>query len=214
MTMTGRPFAAAAGVLLTALASLLTLPAAQAQNIIDQWTSVKVPPAPVLKPVTVDAKTTALLVLGFTTKNCGKRPHCIATIPAVKTLLDEARAAKATVVYSIVTGTTAADVVKDLAPMQDEPSVISGPDKFINTDLGQILADKGIKTVIATGTASNGSVLFTGAGAVMRGMSVIVPIDTLSGENDFDDLTTVYTFAYGPVIAEKSTLTKVDMIKF
>jgi hypothetical protein len=49
MTMKGRAFAAAAGVLLTALVSLLTLPAAQAQNIVDQWTSVKVPPAPVLK---------------------------------------------------------------------------------------------------------------------------------------------------------------------
>jgi hypothetical protein len=38
------------------------------------------------------------------------------------------------------------------APTADEPSVRSGPDKFLNTNLDKILKDKGIQTVIATGT--------------------------------------------------------------
>ena len=42
------------------LAAALALPA-NATNIVDEWASVKAPAAPTLKPVTVDAKTTALL---------------------------------------------------------------------------------------------------------------------------------------------------------
>src|SRR5271169_1801541 len=66
---------------------------AQAGNIVDEWANVKTPAAPALKPVTVDAKTTALLMLDFMNQNCGKRPACLASIPAVKKLLAEARAA-------------------------------------------------------------------------------------------------------------------------
>jgi hypothetical protein len=76
---------------------------------------------------------------------------------AMKKLLAAARAAKATVVYSIIANTTTADVIKDVAPEASEPHVQAGPDKFLHTDLEKILKDKGIKMVIAVGTASNGS---------------------------------------------------------
>ena len=46
------------------------------------------------------------------------------------------------------------------------------PTNFCNTDLEKILKDKGIKTVIAVGTSSNGAVLFTASGAAFRGMNV------------------------------------------
>jgi nicotinamidase-related amidase len=132
----------------------------------------------------------------------------------MKKLLDEARAAKAPVVYSIIANTTAADVIKDVAPTADEPFVRSGPDKFINTDLEKILKDKGIQTVIVTGTASNGAVLFTAAGAALRSMNVIVPVDGMSAVDPYADLTTAYTFTNAPLISAKSILTKIDMIKF
>jgi nicotinamidase-related amidase len=150
-----------------AVTAALALPA-QAGDIVDEWASMKAPAAPTLKPVTVDPKTTALLMLDFMNQNCGKRPRCVATIPAMKKLLTDARAAKATVVYSIIANSTPADVIKDVAPLADEPHVLSGPDKFRKTDLEKILKDKGIKTVIAVGTASNGAVLYTASGAALR----------------------------------------------
>jgi len=109
-------------------------------------------------------------MLDFMNQNCGKRPRCLDTIPAMKKLLEAARAAKATVVYSLIANTTAADVIKDVAPAAGEASVLSGPDKFIKTDLEKILKDKGITTVIAVGTSSNGAVLYTASGAALRGM--------------------------------------------
>ena len=48
----------------------------------DEWASVKAPAAPELKPVTVDPKTTALLMLDFMNQNCGKRPRCLAYDPS------------------------------------------------------------------------------------------------------------------------------------
>jgi nicotinamidase-related amidase len=199
-----------------ALAAAVGMAAAPAfaGNVIEDWASIKLPPAPQLKAVTVDPKTTALLMLDFMNQNCGKRPACVASIPAVKKLLTAARAAKASVIYSIIANSTTADVIKDVAPMADEPHVQAGPDKFLNTDLAKILKDKGIQTVIVTGTASNGAVLFTAAGAAMRGLKVIVPVDAMSAADPYADLSTAYTFATAPLVSAKSTLTKIDMIKF
>ena len=187
---------------------------AQAGNVIDEWANIKRPPPPALKPVTVDPKTTALLMLDFMNQNCGKRPACVASVPEVKKLLTAARAAKAKVVYSFIAKTTAADVIKDVAPLPDEPHVTSGPDKFLHTNLEKILKSKNIKTVIAVGTSANGAVLYTASGAALRGMNVIVPVDGMSSVSPYSDLTTAFTFVDAPLVSKKVTLTKLDMVKF
>lgn len=211
-----RMFSAAAAALIVAVASWLgaAVPAVRAQTVVEQWAAVKTPPPPALKPVTVDPKTTALLMLDFMRQNCGPKPSCIASLPAMKKLLAAARNAKMAVVYSIIANSTTADILPDVAPMADEPWVRAGPDKFVNTDLEKILKDKGVQTVIVTGTASNGAVLFTGEGAAQRGFTVIVPVDGMSAADPFADLSTAYTFANAPLLSVKSTLTKTDMIKF
>jgi nicotinamidase-related amidase len=203
-------------LIIASAAAIMTMTAlpTYAANIVDEWASVKAPAAPDLKPVTVDTKTTALLMLDFMNQNCDKRPRCLATIPGMKKLLDEARAHKVLVVYSLIANTTPADVIKDVAPLADEPHVLSGPDKFRNTDLEKILKDKGITTVIVNGTSSNGAVLYTGSGAAFRGMNVIVPVDGLSAVEAYAELSAVYTFMNAPSVSPKTTLTKVDMIKF
>ena len=201
--------AAAAGIMVAAFA----LPT-QAANIVDEWGGMPAPPPPALKPVTVDPKTTALLMLDFMNQNCGKRPRCVATLPAMKKLLEAARAAKATVVYSLIAKTTPADVMKEVAPLADEPSVLSGPDKFRNTDLEKILKDKGVTTVIVVGTAANGAVLYTTSGAAFRGMNVIVPVDGLSAVEAYAELASVFMFMNAPQVSAKTTLTRSEMIKF
>jgi nicotinamidase-related amidase len=196
-----------------AVAAIFALPA-QAANIMDEWATMKAPAAPTLKPVTVDPKTTALLMLDFMNQNCAKRPRCVESIPAMKKLLGEARAHKVAVVYSIIANTTPADVIKDVAPQADEPHVQAGPDKFLRTDLEKILKDKGITTVIAVGTSSNGAVLFTAAGAAFRGMNVIIPVDGMSAVDAVAEYATTIDFMTAPLVSNKTTLTKSDMIKF
>jgi nicotinamidase-related amidase len=201
-------------VRIAAVLGALAVSPAFAGNIVSEWTSVKQPPAPQLKPVEVDPKTTALLMLDFMNQNCGKRPRCVDTIPAVKKLLATARAVKATVVYSIIANSTPADVIKDVAPEGSEPHVLGGPDKFVKTDLEKILKDKGIQTVIAVGTSSNGAVLFTAAGAAFGGMNVIVPVDGMSSVDAIAEYATVLDLQTAPLLSNKTTLTTTDQVKF
>jgi nicotinamidase-related amidase len=201
-------------IVLAAVAAVVTALPAQAGSIVDEWASIQRPPAPMLKPVTVEPQTTALLMLDFMNQNCGKRPRCVASIPAMKKLLEAARAAKATVVYSVIPKTTPADVIKDVAPQADEPHVQAGPDKFLHTDLEKILKDKGIKTVIAVGTSSNGAVLFTASGSAFRGMNVIIPVDGMTSAEAIAEYATILDFETAPLVSNKTTLTRSDMIKF
>ncbi len=155
----------------------------------------------------VDPKTTALLMLDFVNQNCGKRPRWLATIPAMKKLLDEAAP-------PIIANTTTADVIAEVARQADEPHVQSDPDKFLRIDLERILKDKGITMAIVNGTASNGAVLYTESGAAFRGMNVIVPVDGLSTVDTCSELSAVFALSSAPSVSAKTTLTRSDMIKF
>ena len=184
-----------------------------AADVIEEWATIK-PAAPTLKPVTVDPKTTALLMLDFMKQNCRQRPRCVASLPAMKKLLESARAAKATIIYSIIANSKIEDVLPEVAVQEGEPSVLSGPDKFRNTDLEKILKDKGIQAVIAVGTSSNGAVLYTASGAAFRGMKVIVPVDGMSAIDPVAEYATVLNFLSAPTVSAATTLTRSDMIKF
>jgi hypothetical protein len=61
------------------------------QTIVDEWASIKVPPAPELKPVKINAKDTAFLILDIVKQICGPRPRCQASLPKIQRLLTQAR---------------------------------------------------------------------------------------------------------------------------
>jgi len=187
-----------------------------AQTIIDEWPSVKAPPAPELKNVTIDPKTTALLMLDFVKQNCNEkgRPRCPGTLPAAKQLLAGARANNVLVVYSIIANSVIGDTVADVAPNGKEPIVQAGPNKFVNTGLEKILKDNGITTVIVAGTAANGAVLHTGSEAVFRGFKAIVPVDTMSASNAYSEQYVAIHFTSAPSVAGGTTLTRVSMVKY
>jgi nicotinamidase-related amidase len=195
-------------------ASALGLPgAAGAQSIVDEWTSIKAPPAPELKPVKAEPKETALLVLDLVKQICPPRPRCVNSVPKVQRLLENARAAGVPVIYSLA-GMPIGDTLPQVAPQGGEPSVSSGPDKFLNTDLDKILKEKGIKTVVVVGSAAEGAVLNTSAGAALRGFKVIVPLDGASSSTAFAEQYTAWHLANAPRIGPQVTLTRTDLVSF
>jgi len=187
-----------------------------AQTVIEEWHNVKIPLAPELKSVTVEANSTALLMLDFNKQTCNaeRRPRCIASIPKVQKLLTEARAKGVFVVYSLSAGATPVDIAKELAPQGGEPIVTSGPDKFHGTELEKILKERNVKTVIITGTAAHGAVLYTASGAALRGIKVIVPVDGMSAESLYPEQYTAWNLVNAPRISTQVTLSRTDMIKF
>jgi nicotinamidase-related amidase len=199
---------------------------APAETVIDEWANVKAPPPPALKAVTLDPKTTALLMVDIIKQTCNmeRRPRCVASIPKVKKLLDEARAKGVFVIYALFPSPAPdkfpnpkiTDYVPDLAAKGDEPVVTAFVDKFIlgdkDTGLQKMLKDKGIKTLVPVGVASHNGVLFTSVAAALRGFEVVVPVDGMAGNNAYEDQATDYILTSS--IVYKVTLTSVDMIKF
>jgi len=195
---------------------------ALSQTLVDEWAGVKAPPPPELKPVTIDPKVTALLMLDLVKPFCGPRPRCGASLPAVQRLLTQARAKGVQVVYTL--GTKVADIYPELAPVAGEHVVTSGPDKFLNTDLEKVLKEKGIKVVIAkekgikvviaVGTAAEGAVLHTAAGAALRGLKVIVPLDGMSSLTTYAEQYTAWHLTNAPRLGAQTTLTRIDLIGY
>jgi nicotinamidase-related amidase len=207
---------AASGVL--ALAALYAAPG-RAGDIIVDWATVKPPPVPELKPVSLDGKTTALLILDMMKRNCGARPRCVATVPNVQKLHDAARAAGALLFYTFVgrDTPTAADIVDPaMTPREGEWVYQRGPDKFLGSDLEKRLKDRAIRTVIVTGTSAQGVVFGTGSGSAQRGYKVVIPVDAISSEDPYmEQYTAWHLYKGGPaIITDQVTLTRSDMIKF
>lgn len=204
------------------LATTVAITPAAAETIIDEWNTIKAPSAPELKPVTLEAGSTALLLLDFNGAQdpkkgpCNKdsKPRCLASLPKVKTLLDEARKAGVYIVYTLGGSGEKADIATAIAPRDGDPVVKSGPNKFIKTDLTQLLDAKGIKTVIVVGTASEGAVLNTGAHAAFTGMNVIVPVDGMSSTDPYAEQYVAWHFTHAPGVSAKTTLTEIAKIKF
>jgi nicotinamidase-related amidase len=181
--------------------------------------AIPVIPDPV--PVELDAATTAYLVLDMTEATCAPRPTCIASVPAAADLLSRARSSDVLVVYS--TGRAPTAVLPGLAPLGDEPFVATAADKFYSTDLDDVLRSHGINTLVLVGTVANGAVLYTTFGGNLRGYTVVVAEDGLSGARPFDVTLTRYQvlnqagFANPqntPLTAERATLSRSDLITF
>jgi nicotinamidase-related amidase len=198
--------------------ALLATSAAGAQTIIDDWNQAKLPAPPQLKPVTLNAKETALLVMDFTVQTCTpeRRKRCADSVPKVKKFVEAAREHGALIIYSVaVPGSVPTDVLKDLTPAAGEQVLPPlGPDKFINSDLEKTLKDKGIKTVVAMGTQAQTSVLHTGGEAALRGFKVIVPVDAMSSDDLFPEAYTAWHLSTAARISNQTTLTRLDMIGF
>jgi len=192
-----------------------------AQTIVDEWATVKAPPPPELKPVTIgNPKETSLLMLDFVKQICSPQliPRCVASLPKVQGLLKEARAKGVHVIYSIISGMSVADILPEVAPLPGEPVVQSfAADKFFRTDLEKILTDKGVKTVIMVGTAAQGAVMYTASQAAWRGLKVIVPVDGMSSEDPYVEQYVVQQFVgrvATSILRGAVTVTKLSLISY
>jgi nicotinamidase-related amidase len=201
-----------------AMALCLAISGAQAQTVIDEWATAKMPAAPALKPAKIVPADTALLVMDFTNQTCSqeRRPRCAVSVPKVVKLVNEARAKGALIIYSVaVPKSVPGDIVTALTPAAGERVLPPlGPDKFINSDLEKTLKDRKITTVVAMGTQAQTSVLHTGATAALKGFKVIVPVDAMSADDVFSEAVTAWHLSSAARISGQVTLTRLDMISF
>jgi nicotinamidase-related amidase len=178
-------------------------------------------PAPV--PVTLDPKTTALLVFDYIDTFCASQPKCKGgMLSAMAPFMARARKAGVVVAY----GTLAENMSKwlpEVAPQPGDIKVVNtAQDRFYNTELDQALKVKGITTVIMGGWKVSGSVAYSSVGATLRGYTVVVPVDTTAATDEYEQIIGFYNIlnqrngnmANQPLKPDAPTLSRTDMITF
>jgi nicotinamidase-related amidase len=184
----------------------------------------RLPPLPAPAAVTLDANTTALLILDINTAVCQPNPACTATVPPIAALLLRARAAKVPVMYSTTVNPAGPPAtLAGVAPQPGEPVVVARADKFNGTDLEKLLKQRKITTLVIVGSAANGAVLYSSFHANTSGFTVVVAEDGISSPVPINTQLARYQllnqpgFINGgntPLADKKVTLSRTDLISF
>ena len=175
-------------------------------------------PAPV--PITLNPKTTALLVFDVG-PNCNSQPKCKGEmLPAMTPFMERVRKAGVVVAY----GTREGNMwLPEVAPQPGDINFANhAQDRFYNTDLDQALKAKGITTIIMVGWKVSGSVAYSSVGATVRGYTVVIPVDTTAATTDYEQVIGFYNIlnqgngnmANQPLKANAPTLSRTDLITF
>jgi nicotinamidase-related amidase len=185
--------------------------------------TLQMPAIPDPAPVTLDPKTTALMVLDYVEPICRTQPSCRdKMLPAMTPFMERVRKAGLTVAY----GTREQNMSKwlpEVAPAPGDIKIINtAQDRFYNTDLDTALKGKGIKTLIMVGWKVSGSVTYTSVGAMVHDYSVVIPMDTTSAGSDYETTIGFYNvlnsgnanLANEPLKPKATTLSRTDMITF
>jgi hypothetical protein len=210
----------------SSLALALFCGAAQAQPAAQggkPMMTLQMPATPDPVRVTLDPKTTALIVLDYVEDICAAQPSCKGQmLPAMTPFLGRVRKAGLVVAY----GTREPNMthwLKEVAPAPSDIKIIStAQDRFYNTDLDKLLKAKGIKTLIMVGWKISGSVTYTSVGAMARDYTVVVPVDTTSAATGYETTIGFYNvlnsgnanLANEPLKPKAVTLTRTDLITF
>ena len=188
---------------------------AMAQGVLDQWATITSPTdKPVAKRVTLAPPTTALLVLDLATQTCSAptRPRCPAMATHVQPLIAHARAQHWLVIYTLGAASKTADILPAVAKLEAEPEFTGPPDKFVGTGLEALLTERGIKTVVAIGSAAEGAVMETAASAAFRGFDVVVPVDGMVSDTLYNEQYVAWNLTHAPRLPERVTLSAVGLI--
>jgi nicotinamidase-related amidase len=186
--------------------------------------AVTLPDIPAPVAVTIDAKSSAFLILDINTGICQPNAACKATVPAIASLLKRARDAAVPVVYATsINPAGRPPTMPEVAPQSDEPTVAARANKFVDTNLEELLKQRNATTLVIVGTAANGAVLYTAFHANVRGFTVVVAEDGISSFTPFNTFLTRHQLLNQPGIsnatnkplAEKAvTLSRTDLITF
>lgn len=210
----------------TGLILALSCGAAQTQSVAQggkPMMTLHMPATPDPARVTLDPKTTALIVLDYVEDICARQPSCTGQmLPAMIPFLERARKAGLVVAY----GTREQNMnswLQEVAPAASDIKVIgTAQDRFFNTDLDKTLKAKGVRTLIMVGWKISGSVTYTSVGAMARNYTVVIPMDTTSAGSSYETTIGFYNvlnsgtanLANEPLKPRAVTLTRTDMITF
>ncbi len=185
-----------------------------------EWKAYK-PDPPNPGPVVADPATTAILVLDVNNAKVNDPANPASRMaPRLKGLLDRARAAKVLIVHTISlngVGTAAGSLWDGFQAGPDEPILAPDAfDKFHGGQLQEVLARQAVKTLIVTGSSTNGAVLYTATSAArVFNHNVIIPTDAVVAHTQYQQDYSLYQFTVLPGnVSKKFSFTTIDQLTF
>ena len=178
------------------------------------------PNRPEPKPVTLDSKSTAVLVLDLNARCDDPKQVCSKITAPLGDFLDKARAASVPIIYTVSTAAEGKPIGELSAPLRrKETEVIIYPDgfdKFYSGELQPLLKDRGVKTLIITGSSTNSAVLYTATTAArMHRYTVVIPMDGVNAATRYEHEYAIHQFTVLPSEANKLfQFTNLSMISF
>jgi len=178
------------------------------------------PNRPEAKPVTLEAKTTAVLVLDLSARCHDAKEICSKLMPALGEFLEKARAASVPIIHTVsarAKGTPLGEVATPLKRRDNEPVIYpDGFDKFHGGELQELLKQRGVKRLVVVGSSTNMTVLYTAtAAARMYEYEVVIPMDGMNARRNYEQ---EYTFHQFTVLSSNANkrfqFTKLAMIGF
>ena len=178
------------------------------------------PNRPEPKPLTLDSKSTAILVLDLNARCDDPKQVCSKITAPLGDFLDKARAAAVPIIYSVSATAKGKPIGELAAPLRrKESETVIYPDafdKFYGGELQAFLKDKGAKTLIITGSATNNAVLYTATTAArMHRYSIVIPLDGVNASSRYEQEYAIHQFTVLPSEANKLfQFTNLSMISF
>lgn len=178
------------------------------------------PNRPEAKALSLDSKSTAILVLDLNARCDDPKQVCSKITAPLGDFLDKARAASVPIVYTVSAAAKGQPIGELAAPLKhkDGETVIypDAFDKFVGGELEALLKDKGAKTLIITGSSTNAAVLYTATSAArMYRYNVVIPMDGVNASTKYEQEYAIHQFTVLPSQANKLfQFTKLSLISF
>src|SRR6476659_1025331 len=185
--------------------------------------TLQMPAMPDPARITLNSKTTALMMLDYVEDICATQPKCKSQmLPALTPFMERARKAGLAVAY----GTREKNMthwLPQIAPAAGDIKIVNtAQDRFYNTDLDKALKAKGITTLVIVGWKISGSVTYTSVAAMIRDYIVVIPVDTTAASTDYETAIGFYNVLNSgnanltnqPLKAKSATLSRSDLVAF
>ncbi len=178
------------------------------------------PNRPEAKPVTLDSKSTAILVLDLNARCDDPKQVCAKITTPLGDFLDKARAAGVPIIYSVsaaAKGKPLGELALPLRRKEGERVIYPDAfDKFVGGELLAFLKEKGAKTLIVTGSSTNAAVLYTATTAArMYRYNIVIPMDGVNASSLYEHEYAIHQFTVLPSQANKLfQFTNLSMISF
>ena len=178
------------------------------------------PNRPEPKPVTLDAKSSAVLVLDLNARCHDPKQVCSKITAPVGEFIEKARASGVPIIYSVsasAKGKPIGELATPLKRKEGEPVIYPDAfDKFVGGELQAFLKEQGAKTLVVTGSSTNAAVLYTATTAArMHRYNIVIPMDGVNASRAYEQEYSLHQFTVLPGDANKLfQFTTLSMISF